>query len=238
MGNSPLRARERRPPWTGKRGTSLAIAQEIGATAEHGTYVALKRAFDVVAAALIVLLLSPLLAVVSLLIKRDSRGPVFFRQQRMGQSMLPFRVWKFRTMYTDADQEVHRRYIEQLVKGEVEGDGLKKLTDDPRVTKIGHFLRRTSIDELPQLFNVIAGEMSIVGPRPGIEYELEHYLPRHYRRFGVKPGITGLWQVSGRNELDFVQMLDLDVRYVDELGPWMDLKVLAKTPIAMVGKGA
>ena len=198
----------------------------------------MKRAFDVVAASVILVVLSPLLALVAALIKLDSRGPVFFRQQRLGQQMLPFRVFKFRTMHTDADQEVHRRYIEQLVKGEVQDAGLKKLTNDARVTRVGSFLRRSSLDELPQLLNVVAGEMSIVGPRPAIEYELEHYLPRHYRRFDVKPGITGLWQVSGRNELDFVQMLDLDTRYVDEMGPGMDLKVLAKTPMAMVSKGA
>jgi len=147
-------------------------------------------------------------------------------------------VWKFRSMRTDADPEIHRRYIEQLVKGEAPEQGLKKLVGDPRVTRVGDVLRRTSIDELPQLFNVLAGEMSLVGPRPALDYELEHYLPAHFRRFDVRPGITGLWQVSGRNELNFVEMLDLDVRYVDEMGPRMDLKVLTKTPMALIGKGA
>src|SRR4051794_3690345 len=218
--------------------TSLALAYETGATVHHGRYVALKRAFDVLAASVLVAVLSPLLALVALLVKLDSRGPVFFRQTRLGQDMKPLRVWKFRSMRTDADPEIHRRYIEQLVSGRVEQTGLKKLVGDPRVTRVGSVIRRTSIDELPQLFNVLAGEMSIVGPRPAIDYELEHYLPRHYRRFDVRPGITGLWQVSGRNELDFVQMLDLDVRYVDEMGPRMDLKVLAKTPMALIGKGA
>src|SRR3954451_447642 len=162
--------------------TLLAIAQETGATgAEHsGYYAVVKRAFDLVAASLILIVLSPLLVIAAILIKLDSRGPVFFRQERMGQGLRPFRVWKFRTMVTDADPEVHRRYIEQLVKGDVPESGLKKLVNDPRVTRVGSFLRRTSIDELPQLFNVIAGEMSLVGPRPGIEYELEHYLPRHF----------------------------------------------------------
>jgi len=186
----------------------------------------------------VLVLLSPVLLAAAILIKLDSRGPVFFRQERTGQGMRRFRVWKFRTMYTDADPEIHRRYIEQLVAGEAPASGLKKLVDDPRVTRVGRTLRRTSIDELPQLFNVLAGEMSIVGPRPGIDYELEHYAPSHFRRFDARPGITGLWQVSGRNELNFVEMLDLDVRYVDELGPGMDLKILAKTPRAMIGKGA
>jgi lipopolysaccharide/colanic/teichoic acid biosynthesis glycosyltransferase len=229
----------RSPTTDGKSERILAIAHETGATTANGSaYLVVKRSFDVLAGGLILLVLSPLLLVAALLIKLDSRGPVFFRQQRTGLGGEPFKVWKFRTMRTDADPEVHRRYIEQLVRGEVPEQGLKKLVDDPRVTRVGHFLRRTSIDELPQLFNVMSGEMSIVGPRPGMDYELEHYLPRHYRRFDVRPGITGLWQVSGRNQLDFVEMLDLDVRYVDEMGPWMDLKVLAKTPMAMVGKGA
>lgn len=217
----------------------MAITHETGApAAARSGYEAVKRAFDLFVGGLVLLAVSPLLVIAAILIKLDSRGPVFFRQERMGQGLVPFRVWKFRTMRTDADPEIHRRYIEQLVKGDGPDDGLKKLVNDPRVTRVGNFLRRTSIDELPQLFNVIAGEMSLVGPRPGIEYELEHYLPRHYRRFDVKPGITGLWQVSGRNELNFVEMLDLDIRYVEEMGPWMDLKVLAKTPMAMVGKGA
>lgn len=240
MGNSGGRVVGLCPhPRTGRAEKLLAIAQqrEAPATATSG-YKAVKRTFDVVVGGLITVIVSPLLLVAALLVKLDSRGPVFFRQVRMGQGMQPFRVWKFRTMHTDADPEVHRRYIEQLVKGEAPDSGLKKLVDDPRVTRVGSFLRKTSIDELPQLFNVLAGEMSLVGPRPGIEYELEHYLPRHFRRFDVKPGITGLWQVSGRNELDFVEMLDLDVRYVDDMGPWTDLKVLAKTPMAMVGKGA
>jgi len=219
--------------------TLLAIAHDTGATThDEGAYLAVKRAFDVVASAVLLVVLSPLLLVSAILIKLDSRGPVFFRQERLGQGTRRFKVWKFRSMRTDADPEIHRRYIEQLVKGDVDDSGLKKLVNDPRVTRVGRVLRRTSIDELPQLFNVVSGEMSLVGPRPGIDYELEHYRPEHFRRFDVRPGITGLWQVSGRNELNFVEMLDLDVRYVDDIGPRMDLKVLVKTPMALIGKGA
>lgn len=238
MGNSLAPALAPRcQPYTGAE-TLLAIAEHTGVAAQRGGYVGLKRAFDLALSALLLGLLSPVLVVVAALIKLDSRGPVFFRQERLGQSMRRFLVWKFRTMRPDADPELHRRYIEQLVSGEVGGDRLKKLVDDPRVTRVGRLLRSTSIDEIPQIFNVLRGEMSLVGPRPALDYELEHYLPRHFRRFEVRPGITGLWQVSGRNELDFVQMLDLDVRYVTDMGPRTDLKILVKTPMAMVGKAA
>ena len=217
---------------------TLAIAQEIQVGDRDSGYAAVKRGFDSLVAVVVLTVLSPLLLVIAILIKLDSRGPVFFRQERYGRGMQPFRVWKFRTMAKDASPELHRQYIAALARGEVAGDGLKKLTDDPRVTRIGGWLRRLSLDEIPQLLNVLAGEMALVGPRPGIAYELEHYEPRHFRRFEVRPGITGLWQVSGRNRLDFVQMLDLDVRYVDVIGPWTDLKILMKTPLAMVGKAA
>ena len=197
-----------------------------------------KRLFDLVAATGLLILLAPLLAIIALAVKLDSRGPVFFRQVRMGRDRKPFRVFKFRTMVHNAPQDIHRDYVRRLARGEVEGDGLKKLVDDPRVTRVGRFLRRTSLDELGQLLNVVAGDMSLVGPRPGIEYELENYEPRHHRRFEVRPGITGLWQVSGRNEVGFVEMLDLDVRYVEEMGPLLDLKILARTPMHVFGKAA
>src|SRR3954452_8501280 len=141
-------------PMDGTSGDTLAIAHDTGATThDEGAYLGVKRAFDVVVAAVLLCVLSPLLVVSAVLIKLDSRGPVFFRQERMGQGMRRFRVWKFRSMRTDADPEVHRRYIEQLVKGDVPDQGLKKLVDDPRVTRVGRVLRRSSIDELPQLFN-------------------------------------------------------------------------------------
>jgi len=189
---------------------------------------------DAVGAALGLLLFSPVLAVIAVAIKLDSRGPVFFRQARLGRRMEEFTVMKFRTMKFDASPELHRAYIAKLAAGQADEDELKKLTKDPRVTGVGAFLRRTSLDELPQLINVLRGEMSLVGPRPALEYELEHYAERHFERFAVKPGMTGLWQVSGRNTIGFQDMLDLDVQYTRTSSFLLDMKILVKTPVAAV----
>jgi lipopolysaccharide/colanic/teichoic acid biosynthesis glycosyltransferase len=172
--------------------------------------------------------------VVAVAIKLDTSGPVFFRQARLGRSLSEFTVLKFRTMKFDSSPEIHRAYIAKLAAGKADEDDLKKLTNDPRVTPVGAFLRRTSLDELPQLVNVLLGHMSLVGPRPALEYELEHYADRHFERFAVKPGITGLWQVSGRNRVGFKEMLELDVRYARTSGLLLDLKILLKTPVAAV----
>jgi lipopolysaccharide/colanic/teichoic acid biosynthesis glycosyltransferase len=153
-----------------------------------------KALLDRSAALALVMLLALVLVIVAIAIRLDSPGPVFFRQRRRGLGGRPFTVLKFRTMADGASPEVHRHYIEQLAAGEAGGPGLKKLTDDPRVTRVGRVLRKLSLDELPQLANVVAGQMSLVGPRPAIDYELEHYQPHHYERFEVKPGLTGLWR--------------------------------------------
>jgi lipopolysaccharide/colanic/teichoic acid biosynthesis glycosyltransferase len=199
-----------------------------------------KRAVDPVIALAILVVLSPLMLLIALAIRIDSGGPVLFRQRRIGRGMHRFTCLKFRTMTHNAPQDVHRKYIAQLVNGEAEteGEGLKKLTVDPRVTRVGRFLRSTSLDELPQLLNVLVGEMALVGPRPSIDYELEHYASEHFERFTARPGLTGLWQVSGRNSLGFREMLDLDVRYARTNGPWMDLQILLRTPITLVRKHA
>jgi lipopolysaccharide/colanic/teichoic acid biosynthesis glycosyltransferase len=171
----------------------------------------------------------------ALLIRMDSRGPVFFKQRRLGRDMKAFTVLKFRTMKPEASHELHQRYVAQLARDEgavSQGNGLKKLTGDPRVTRIGHVLRALSVDELPQLFNVLAGDMSLVGPRPALEYELEHYCQDHFARFKVRPGLTGLWQVSGRSSLGFTEMLELDAVYANEATLSADLKILARTPLA------
>ena len=200
---------------------------------------AIKRIVDLAGSGLGLLVLAPLFAVAAVAIKLDSRGPVFFRQERIGRDERRFRVWKFRTMQVGASDALHRAYIAELASGAADHqEGLKKLTSDPRVTRVGRVLRATSIDELPQLINVFAGEMSLVGPRPALEYELEHYRPEHYDRFRVKPGMTGLWQVSGRAELGFNEMLDLDVQYAQECGPLADLRILLKTPGALLGRTA
>jgi lipopolysaccharide/colanic/teichoic acid biosynthesis glycosyltransferase len=203
----------------------------------------IKRAIDVSVSLALLLILSPLMVLVALAVRLDSRGPALFRQRRLGLGMEPFMVLKFRTMAVDASPDLHRRFVAELANARSNGDGvasreIKKLTADPRVTSVGRFLRRTSLDELPQLFNVLAGTMSLVGPRPALEYELEHYAPSHYGRFDVRPGITGLWQVSGRNRLDFHQMLELDAEYSADPTLATDLAILVRTPLAAIRHAA
>lgn len=194
-----------------------------------------KRGIDLLAAVLLLLLLMPLLALLALLVALDSPGPVLFRQTRQGLRRRPFTVLKFRTMSEGAPADLHRQYISQLAgEGAAPAGALNKLTADPRVTRAGRVLRASSLDELPQLINVVRGEMSLVGPRPALDYELEHYRPEHFERFEVRPGITGLWQVSGRNALGFHEMLELDSMYARRQGPLLDAAILARTPVALV----
>jgi lipopolysaccharide/colanic/teichoic acid biosynthesis glycosyltransferase len=201
---------------------------------------AAKRSLDVAAALAALVALSPVLAALAAVIKYDSPGPVLFRQRRLGRDRVPFTLLKLRTMSVDASPELHQRLIAELAARPVDGRTreLKKLTDDPRVTRVGAVLRRWSLDELPQLVNVLVGDMSLVGPRPALEYELDFYDAAHFERFDVRPGLTGLWQVSGRAELGFREMLGLDVEYVRRRGPATDLSVLARTPTALVHKTA
>ena len=222
--------------------------------AEQGIYRAvIKRTVDLVVGLVLLVPLFPIMLAIGLAVRLDSPGPVLFRQRRLGRDMEPFTVLKFRTMANNSSPELHQRYIAELAGATTNGNGngngqhaangngageIKKLTEDPRVTRVGRILRRVSLDELPQLFNVIGGTMSLIGPRPAIEYELQHYTPLHYRRFDVRPGITGLWQVSGRNRLDFHEMLDLDVKYSEEATAATDLVILARTPIAAVRHAA
>jgi lipopolysaccharide/colanic/teichoic acid biosynthesis glycosyltransferase len=209
---------------------SSDVASSRRATIWHGA----KRAVDVALASVLLLISAPLLVVAAVLVRLDSPGPVFFRQLRIGRNGARFRVIKLRTMGHGVSPEAHRAYIARLAAGAVEDGELKKLVDDPRVTRVGRILRRTSIDELPQLFNVLAGDMSIVGPRPALDYELEHYRDDHFDRFLVRPGITGLWQVSGRNELGFSEMLELDAEYARTAGPLRDAEIILRTPLAVL----
>ena len=206
---------------------------------------AVKRGMDIVLSLLLLIVLSPLLGVIAGLVKLSSRGPVIFRQVRVGQMMKPFMMCKFRTMYANADHGVHHSYVSWFItssdkKDHEAKDKFFKLTNDPRITPIGHLLRRTSLDELPQLWNVLIGEMSLVGPRPPLLYELERYKPWHRRRvLDAKPGITGLWQVVGRSRTTFDEMVRLDLRYARTMSFWGDIKILVATPAAMIsGKGA
>lgn len=178
------------------------------------------------------------MALVAVAVRLDSRGPAIFRQERLGREGRPFRVMKFRSMAVDSDEDTHRSYIARAARGEDAAEDIKKLTVDPRVTRVGRVLRESSLDELPQLFNVLVGDMSLVGPRPALAYELEHYEPAHLARFLVRPGITGLWQVSGRARLGFIDMLDLDAEYARSSGPLTDLVILARTPAALFGRTA
>lgn len=195
----------------------------------------LRRAFDIVAASLLLIALAPLLLLIALAIRLDSPGPALFRQRRLGRRTAPFTINKFRTMYEDADARVHEEYMRrQLTNGDhaaVNRDGREifKPWPDSRITRVGAVLRRWSLDELPQLINVVRGEMSIVGFRPPIEYEVECYPDWYYRRFAVKPGITGIWQVSGRNEKSYEEMVRYDIQYVDTRSWRLDLVLLLKT---------
>jgi lipopolysaccharide/colanic/teichoic acid biosynthesis glycosyltransferase len=196
-----------------------------------------RRTLDIGVAAVVLLLMAPVIAIVALTVRLSSPGPVFFRQRRLGRSMRPFTVLKFRTMRADADSALHRDYVRSLIgtdAPENPPDNLYKLVVDPRVTKVGRFLRSWSLDEIPQLWNVLRGEMSLVGPRPVIEYEVEQYPDWYLRRFAVKPGLTGLWQVSGRNERTYEEMVRFDVEYAERRSLWMDLRILARTAIVVM----
>jgi exopolysaccharide biosynthesis polyprenyl glycosylphosphotransferase len=197
---------------------------------------AAKRAFDVAVASLTLVVLAPVFALVALLIKRDSDGGVFFRQTRLGLDQRPFTFLKFRTMSAGTSPAAHRDYIRQVASAEAapQSDGLFKLEQPSAVTRIGRFLRKTSLDELPQLLNVLRGEMSLVGPRPCIPYELEHFAPHHFERFTVPAGITGLWQVKARAHSTFAEALDLDVAYARSWSFGLDLKLLFQTPVHML----
>jgi len=216
----------------------------------HNTRVRLlsisKRVIDVVGSILLLLVLSPLLLLIAVAIKATSKGPVLFKQQRIGQYGKPFMFLKFRSMYDNNDHTVHQEYVKKLIAGDAPchpsgaNSGVYKLTKDRRITPLGSYLRRSSMDELPQLLNVIRGEMSLVGPRPALGYEVAVYQTWHRRRvLEVKPGITGLWQVNGRCRLTFDEMVRLDLRYAKSWSPWLDVKILLRTPWAIwSGEGA
>ena len=208
-------------------------------------YDALKRGLDIVSTLALLILLAPLMLVAAALIKLTSRGPVFFKQVRLGHRMKAFTMFKFRTMRVNSNSAIHQEFVSSFIKGSEQIDkagrpGFFKLASDPRVTPIGRILRKTSIDELPQLLNVLRGEMSLVGPRPPLPYEVEQYQRWHCRRVHeAKPGITGLWQVKGRSRTTFDEMVRLDIRYAKTRGLWTDVKILLATPKAVIaGKGA
>ena len=207
---------------------------------------AIKRCIDLVGSTAALVFLAPVFAAVAVAIKLTSKGPVLFKQARLGQHGKTFTVLKFRPMRTDCDAKIHQQYVEQFIAGQVDGKSEKvakpvfKIQQDPRVTPVGRFIRKTSLDELPQFWNVLCGEMSLVGPRPPVPYEYRAYEVWHRRRvLEIKPGITGLWQVQGRSRTRFDDMVRLDLRYARAWSIWLDLKILAQTPAAVIhGEGA
>jgi lipopolysaccharide/colanic/teichoic acid biosynthesis glycosyltransferase len=206
----------------------------------------IKRAIDIAGSVAALILLSPLLLAIAIAIKLTSKGPILFKQTRVGQYGGRFTFLKFRSMHFQSDAKIHRDYVHRLIAGKDEGGqgtangAVYKIKNDPRITAVGRFLRKTSLDELPQFFNVLKGEMSLVGPRPPIPYEVEAYDIWHRRRFlEVKPGITGLWQVNGRSRVKFEDMVRLDLQYARTWSLGLDLKILLETPRAVLfGEGA
>lgn len=205
----------------------------------------LKRFIDVVGAVLLLLLSTPLFLIIASIIKRTDGGPVFFVQERLGKDGRPFPFYKFRSMRQDSDDTIHRQFTTMFISGDHDGcrrtnggQPAFKMKTDPRVTPVGAWLRRTSLDELPQLINVLRGEMSLVGPRPPIAYEIDCYQAWHMERLRVTPGITGLWQVSGRSSVSFDEMVRLDLHYINHWSLRLDLGILARTlPVVVKGTG-
>ncbi|MGB2665907.1 MAG: sugar transferase [Candidatus Acidiferrum sp.] len=227
---------------------NIALYPELSRREERKKFsLAVKRAIDIIGSAAALVVFAPVFVLIAAAIKWTSKGPVLFCQERLGQYGKKFRVLKFRSMRTDCDSKIHEAYVNQFIAGQVDGneasDSKKpvyKIQSDPRITEVGHFLRKTSLDEFPQFWNVLVGDMSLVGPRPPVAYEYRAYNVWHRRRvLEIKPGITGLWQVEGRSRTRFDDMVRLDLRYARGWSVWLDLKILAQTPSAVLkGDGA
>jgi len=203
-------------------------------------YARIKRVLDVV----VTLLLLPFTAIVMLLvaiaIRLDSKGPILFRQKRVGLNGEEFELLKFRSMYQDSDDSLHRQAIEKYLTNQAlnDGDVAYKQVDDPRVTRVGKFIRKTSLDELPQFLNVLRGQMSLVGPRPPLRYEVDQYSPRDKLRLCGKPGLTGIWQVYARSQVPFAEMVEMDIVYLRQQSLWLDLKLIVLTvPVMVLARG-
>ena len=192
-------------------------------------YHVVKRLFDIVASAFGLILLSPLFLFLVIKIRSEDGGPAFYSQERIGKNEKPFKMWKFRSMVVDADKMLDKLEDQNEIDG-----AMFKIKDDPRVTRIGHVIRNYSLDELPQLWNVLIGDMSLVGPRPPLPSEVEEYTDYDKQRLTVMPGCTGLWQVTRRSEADFDEMVWLDIVYINQSGAWEDLKLMIKTVLVMI----
>jgi lipopolysaccharide/colanic/teichoic acid biosynthesis glycosyltransferase len=228
------------------------------ATASRVFYYVSKRVIDVVISAIALIVLLPVMIIVAFLIKLDSAGPILFKQNRVGACRrnanhhtywqnVTFQCYKFRTMICNADPSLHQSFVRALIHDDCDGMAqiqgsdtqLRKLAHDPRITRVGKILRKCSIDELPQFFNILKGDMSLVGPRPAIPYEVEMYKPWHYQRLNAQPGITGLWQVTARSTASFDEMINLDIQYIKQQSFWLDIAIILITPFAILScKGA
>ena len=234
---------ESSPAPVGALGATAALPDRAGAQLDGAC-----RALDIVVSAVLLVVLAPLFAAIALAVKLDSRGPAIFRQRRLGRELEPFTVHKFRTMEHEAAEDHHRKFVTVLISGAIpveqgslsdERGSRYKMTEDSRVTRCGRLLRRSSLDELPQLWNVLRGDMSLVGPRPPIQYEVEQYPAHWFARFAVKPGVTGLWQVSGRSDVSLEEMVALDVEYIERRSFWLNLKIILRTiPAVLSARGA
>jgi lipopolysaccharide/colanic/teichoic acid biosynthesis glycosyltransferase len=225
---------------TGLRSDAVALPAVAPCEAPTATAAAC-RALDLAIAVPLLILLLPLFAVIAIAIRLDSPGPILFRQRRCGLGLSEFTMNKFRTMRWGTSADVHREFVLGLIDGVSPGGtgALYKMEADQRITRVGRVLRRLSLDELPQLWNVVMGDMSLVGPRPSIRYEVESFPPHWCARFSVKPGITGLWQVNGRSQVGLERMIELDLEYAQRRSFWLNLRIVAKTVwVVAHGKGA
>ncbi len=206
-------------------------------------YLRSKRLLDVLFTLLISPLLCIVIAIVALLIRLDSKGPIFFRQRRIGQNGAAFDLYKFRSMHVNSDNFAHREAIKRYIDGKVLNHGADphnryKLDDDPRITRVGRIIRKTSLDEIPQFWNVLRGEMTLVGPRPPLPYEVELYSSRDHLRLCGKPGLTGFWQVYGRSQVPFKSMVEMDIQYLQQQSLRQDIKLIFLTiPVMIFGRG-
>jgi lipopolysaccharide/colanic/teichoic acid biosynthesis glycosyltransferase len=209
-----------------------ALAQSIQI---NSSYLRLKRGVDIVFTLLIAPFVILVGLIIALCIKLDSDGPVFFRQKRVGQNGVEFYMLKFRSMYVNNDESIHSKRVKEMMKT---SEVLTKDKHDKRITRVGRFIRKTSLDELPQFWNVLRGEMTLVGPRPPLPYEVEEYTPRDWLRLVGKPGLTGTWQVYGRSRVNFQNMVDMDIEYLNTQSFWLDLKLIILTvPVMLLGVG-
>ena len=207
------------------------IRQKEELVKNHLIYLFIKRLMDIMGASIGIILTAPIMLVIAILVKlEDPKGPILFSQIRNGEYPKTFKMYKFRSMYVDAEER-----LEEIMHLNEQSGPAFKIKDDPRITKVGKFIRKTSLDELPQLFNVLKGDMSLVGPRPAIPREVEQYTPYQRQRLLVKPGLTCIWQVSGRNNIGFDEWVELDIKYIKTRNLWLDIKLILLTIPAMLG---